>query len=979
MNSTVDNGYYDYRNGLTYPIAGAVYTPTGDDPRYEPKQHTYKSMLFNGIPYFPGIFIEHFNTKDYSLRRINHNESTNKWTVKERDDGRIIEIGTFSINDAFVVNPKSPINYAAVKIKLNYEDEEYTLVIPENDYKKRNILQYLPFFKRNIDCPDKYVVCALYRAFQEYKDWKFLVTPERSGWEETEKGEMFFNSSLSIVPELEVYYPEDILERQLTSTLRSIYDIAKDYAEALPKIWQYKLLVAIRLVSLVLYFAAKFGVIPDQLYVVEVGSESAARMATALLKTQNYNSQVTLSLSATKTDVKVYIGKVNDGIALFSDNSYSEEWKKRDINVSLAIEHLHNKTGKENNSRHLTAIVAENPGNLNSEIPAMFIDISDVICAGDPDMIQKLSGEFDAAFIRAIETDTLNTRKCLENIINKNKPELNNAFSSENCNSKCLVRTGLDIAELFKLISPEERKEIIKWLKNDYESSSDSSTKIVNDVRDVLNSVLFSTVKVVSQHGEPYYDPDKIMAFADDEYINFENGVWKHLLIRMKTTKKRLKALRALDICKMIHKNNGFKRNLEVEVAPDVMKTVSVYSLSKKLLNTNNREKIDLSDKVKFLLEYSELERNKLLPLGITADGRYICKDISFGNKSNDSVIITGQNGRGKTFYATNMLASLAMLENRMLVCDVSDSFTRSETIRALPIEVVDALFEFINLADGKNKLPINPLFIGDCSGLPAKKRRIVGFIKSIAGKLDNEETKILTGIISDMLKEHPKVDAVTTEMLRNTLISSSNVGNHVYSLISSVLDDIDTIGFEEQSWGNFFEKSKRIPVLSFGNESGDNFHPLLDAMIASAFAWQRDHDTAPLSIVIDEIKDQNFAEGSPLHTILTQGRKYNTKFIGMTQHYISTTSHAIDVVKEAGIKIFFKPAKSLDRIAAELEYKSPADAGFGSMGIGDLILSSDCYNKFDEVNEHLVLHAKTVEFVKTSLYEKFKKEYGIA
>lgn len=48
-------------------------------------------------------------------------------------------------------------------------------------------------------------------------------------------------------------------------------------------------------------------------------------------------------------------------------------------------------------------------------------------------------------------------------------------------------------------------------------------------------------------------------------------------------------------------------------------------------------------------------------------------------------------------------------------------------------------------------------------------------------------------------------------------------------------------------------------------------------------------------------------------------------------------------------------------------------------MGIGDLILSSDCYNKFDEVNEHKVLHAKTVEFVKTPLYEKFKKEYGIA
>ena len=165
---------------------------------------------------------------------------------------------------------------------------------------------------------------------------------------------------------------------------------------------------------------------------------------------------------------------------------------------------------------------------------------------------------------------------------------------------------------------------------------------------------------------------------------------------------------------------------------------------------------------------------------------------------------------------------------------------------------------------------------------------------------------------------------------------------------------------------------------MSFGNESGDNVHSLLDAMISSAFEWQRDHDTAPLTVVVDEIKDQNFVEGSPLHTLLTQGRKFHIKFIGMTTQYISTSSHTIDVMKEAGIKIFFKPAKSLDRIAAELEYKNPADAGFGSMGIGDLILCCDCYNKVDGVNEHVVIHAKTIKFINTPLYEKFKNEYGI-
>ncbi|WP_295069097.1 hypothetical protein [Ruminococcus sp.] len=215
--------------------------------------------------------------------------------------------------------------------------------------------------------------------------------------------------------------------------------------------------------------------------------------------------------------------------------------------------------------------------------------------------------------------------------------------------------------------------------------------------------------------------------------------------------------------------------------------------------------------------------------------------------------------------------------------------------------------------------------------------------------------------------------------MLAEILKRGGKVGNKVYSLISSTLDDIELIGFEYQGWGEFFEKSKRIPVILLGDEIDSKVHTVLDVLVSSAFTWQRDYNTVPLSVVIDEIKMQNFSEGSPLHTILTQGRKFNTRLISMTQQYISNGSHAIDVMKEAGIKIFFRPAKSLERIANELGYKNTVDAGFGSMGIGDFVLSCDCYNKVDDINEPVVLHCKTIKFIETPFFEKFKKEYGIS
>ena len=935
--------------------------------------------IFSGDAWLePKMYMVRNEKKDFSPRKIFQDKYTREWKAKERTDREVV-IGNFELVAPLFVNPRGPTIFNAFYVEMIYEEKTYPISLTQKEFDGREVLPRLSFFRRNPDCPDKYLVAAFFLAVQELTDVKFLITPERAGWYKYDTGELIFASSESILsPCLAQCYAEDIRKRKLVKTDRALVEIAREYAEALPKGWQYKLLVVIRLASLLLYFIEEEGVRPDHLFVVEPASPSAAKIAVALLKTQCYDSQVVTSLMSTKSQLNEAIRNANDGMLLLNDNARVENSKKHDELLQVVVDDLHSTNGVENPTRHLTAILCENPSLISEDVPAMFIELIEKVNKGNPGILQQLSGEFDSGLIRSVLNDPINWKQFINEAISISKVEIPTISSSENYNSKRLVRFGLEFAKKYNLVTSEECKSILQWLKNGYEQSRDTATSIVNDIRKVLNDLLFNHLKVVSQYGIPYYVIGKNMVFVDDDYINFEVGVWDRLLIQMKTTKKRLKALHALDTCKMIYSNNGLKRNLEVEVAPDVNETVSVYSLSKKLLNTANREKIDLSDKVKFLLNYIELEKNKILPLGVAADGSFIGKDISFENKSNDHILITGQSGSGKTFCGTNLLPSLAMLGSRMLVCDVSDSFPNDEVLRALPAEVVDALFEFIEVAAGKRKLPVNPLFIGDCTGLPAKKRRIVGFIKAIAGKLDKEETRKLTGIISDMLKRYPNITSVTIEMLRNALKRGGKFGNHVYSLISSTLDDIDTIGFEERGWSEFFEESKRIPVLSFGNESGDNVHSLLDAIISSAFEWQRLHNASPLSIVIDELKDQNFAEGSPLHTILTQGRKFNTRFVGMTQQYISTSSHAIDVAKEAGIKIFFRPAKSLDRIANDLGYKNAANAGFGSMGIGDIILCAELYNKIDGVNEPIVIHAKAIKFIDTPLYGKFQKEYGI-
>ena len=341
-------------------------------------------------------------------------------------------------------------------------------------------------------------------------------------------------------------------------------------------------------------------------------------------------------------------------------------------------------------------------------------------------------------------------------------------------------------------------------------------------------------------------------------------------------------------------------------------------------------------------------------------------------------MFITGQSGKGKTFFATNLLPSISLLGGNSIVIDASDSFIRDEVLLAMPEVVVDAMFEFIDISSGQAKMPVNPLFIGDCANLAAKKRRIIGFVKAAAGKLSKEDSRVIAGLISQRLQGHDEISVFTTDLLREILEKGGSAGRNALNLIASVLDDIDAIGCEAQGWGSFFAKHKRIPVILIGDAVGENVHQLVDVLLNSLFEWQHDNKEKPLTITIDEIKRMSFADGSPLHTVLTQGRRDGIRLIGITQDYISNDSHAIDVMKQAGIKVFFEPAKSKDRIAKELGYKDAVDAGLGSMGIGEFIIRSDLYNAKDSCNTQVVIPCSTVKFVNSPLYQRFLREYGI-
>lgn len=797
------------------------------------------------------------------------------------------------------------------------------------------------------------------------------IRPSFAVWESVEKYPMVLYEIV----------PDSIKHRKTAHCRHYIYKTNEYIVHSFVSIFKQhpklKIPFLIRIGSYMLTFADKYSIHFNQVLTIKTSENADISLLTVIFDNVNYGKGDLLTLSKAK-NIEKAINLLNDAVLLIADDTKADEFKQRENGIGV----LHRKAINSGTDYLQIPVVISNFVQSQMQ-PDLHINLPDL--DGNYDISQAILTELlEWHDIRMITHIQKNFNEFIE-AFNTNIEEISTRtpymIPAQRRNVFYILTAALrTYDEFFGMFFGDVEKDVVDILSDYNENGSNNYSLLVSIFGKCLSEeIICGHFHFIKRKKYIIFNRGTNSVIVDDDYLYIETDTIKELAknkLELNSVNSLTEALKA-DGSLSINEHNSKCHSFKVQNSNGVSYELYTYGISKLLINAESRNLLALADKEKFLLTSEELLPNCYLPLGVTSDGKYIGKDISFNAKSNDSVLITGQSGKGKSFCATNMLPSLAMLGSRMLVCDVSDSFTRDEVLRALPEEVVNALFEFIDVADGKQKLSVNLLFIGDCSGLPAKKRRIVGFIKAIAGKLDKDENRTLTGIISDMLKRESNASSITTEMLRNALKRGGKVGNHVFSLISSTLDDIDNIGFEEQGWAEFFENTKKIPVLSFGNESGDNVHSLLDAVIASAFEWQRDHGTAPLSIVVDEIKDQNFTEGNPLHTILTQGRKFHTKFIGMTQHYISTSSHAIDVVKEAGIKIFFKPAKSLDKIAAELEYKNPADAGFGAMGIGDIILSAELFNKIDGVNESVVIHAKTIKFIDTPLYDKFKELYG--
>ncbi|MBQ6040774.1 MAG: hypothetical protein IJL32_08390 [Oscillospiraceae bacterium] len=160
-------------------------------------------------------------------------------------------------------------------------------------------------------------------------------------------------------------------------------------------------------------------------------------------------------------------------------------------------------------------------------------------------------------------------------------------------------------------------------------------------------------------------------------------------------------------------------------------------------------------------------------------------------------------------------------------------------------------------------------------------------------------------------------------------------------------------------------QNAGKIIVISTASGSSERGDQLIDMLLETLLRYQREQPGIPLDLVLDEVQNQNFAEGSPICRILKEGRRSLISFIGSTQDYYPSNTELGKAMGKADTQLILRPTQNSESaVAAKLRFKKGDTARFDSMQRGDAIIKTAFYSKKEGRNIQSTLSGQLASFI---------------
>ena len=788
--------------------------------------------------------------------------------------------------------------------------------------------------------------------------------------------------------ELKSYLTPSVTRRQfpVCDSTQLHEDITPILAPLFAEQKEFQIMLLYRLASWHQSFFARKDVYADNTLIVKTLMGILLALLIAILKNIGYDSLDAPPIGPNIKSLKRDLENVNDGMVIAIDVYAADQLKKAEKGYDMMINDATGATDNSNGVHHISALISGFADLYIPEEVRCVLEVEDVSVEYTAEAYKTALKRLDANLIDRTE------RGCNDGdfikVFNGYVDEVRNTIPDKIPHSKrntyIMLVTELRMYNEWytPLFCPDIEEYIIEWLCSQEQDKQPLYDLYCSEYGFYLNQrIAEGYYHLILKEETTQIDrgTHTIAVDRDKRRIYVETAdTYEIAKEDMPSVSNPYSVPDALYSEGYLPHNTKDEKSIRIAAISSAGTPYPLYShaISYKLLTQENTQRFELLDKEANLFTYDEMPREGFLPLVKTVDGRFAGKMLRYAAEESCIYFGTGKTGSGKSWAIAQLLPMLFMLGHTVVVFDASNSFIKEKLLRMLPTEVVENLFKFVNVGakEGMNKIPVDLGSMKDCETLPDKKRAIYSVLRAATGSLDKGTSRKLKGFLSDYLKD--KEYSVSLNNLCSELEEAGGWGAEIADCVQSVLDDINEVGYEEQTWDDLFLQGRKIIVINLGNEVGDSTHQLLDMLAGNLFNWQMSHDKGFLSIAIDELIDQDFSKGSPLSTMVKQGRKFHTILIGATQDYFNQGSSNLDNMKQANIKSFCRPGKSEDRLAQKLGYRDAIDAGFNKFKPGDTIIEFDGYSKETGENEALTMNGRVVNFIETPLYEKFKEEY---
>lgn len=906
--------------------------------------YTYDQLIFNNTWYRPQHVVYNiYGEKEKAFEAKRLRKSGSEYIMTERN-GREVNVGRLKVKDKFIVNQHSDGTFDAFYCAVECEDNEVIdISIPYKDFVKRNILPHIPFFRRNADCPDKYIVMAFYHEILEGDDIKFLQLPQRSGWQKAHDKKTTFASADIVIPQLRSYYSKDILEREMIKTEKNLAEAGKALANVLPAHWKYKFLIALRVTSVLLYFYNLAGLIPDQMYVIEPKSESNAHTTSAIL---DNSRRPICRLTDCKTAIQHELALINDGIAQFRESSYVEQKKQRDAGLDVLLNALHGQMRSGGQNRHIPVIISDNPGGISSEYPAYFISLKDCPNVENNKEIQQAVGEFISELIKNLSNSEV-TDNLITNALHHTEWLKKRSENAEYYMSFKMLSASMEILSTYKVSSVEEQRKILFYLRDHNNEPLDTEQEITNEVRCVLSDGIDNdSIGVAVKGSSKFFDPTRPMVYIDEAYVNaLASTIDTKILPFMKTTHRRNKLLSATKSCGKLYSNNNFKRNIDIEIAPGITNTFSVYSFTKDLIEGRCKDKIDALFYDDYLFSKGQEPAGFIPMIKINGCNKHAGCVIDASTDEGESLYVSGKTRSGKTRFLVEQAVIRYKSGRKILVIDQTGAFSSEE----LEKHGVDKT-QFSHWDIGTEGTPVDLLSLENCLTLTDRKNRLFSIFAEAASITGEVQSKLLRKKCSSIAKaiENGRIHSLPDTL--RFFDENDPEEAKIHERLAEVFDDLEGLPTANGRWDKLFDSESGIVVISTSRDGIRKKAPLVNMLLADLYEFKQHHRDSRVTIVLDEIEDLNLEKDGPINTILRKGAKHRLSMMLASQEYSVEKDKLGKLIGNCAFHVFFRPK---DANIADIAKHIGADKSvLASLEQGQCVVDGPLFNKIAGKNK---------------------------